>query len=272
LLFAGIAWADVPGLKLAGVTYVSLSETAKLLGYSTTDAGSSFTVRSPRGVLVVFADSPDALWTPANGAGNDTGNGEVSFSAPVVKEKGGWYVPTDALELLGVRLQDGTLLLPNGRKVGLNLPQAPPQETGNHSQVVPLGHSVYGLALFTSSSAGPDTVSLLLLDASLLGLAFPDKQNSFDSFMAKVKSGHPLYFVLTAAAESPWDTSPVFSQNGRSFTARYPFTLSVLQGSVKQVSPQAPVSGVVLLPKRVNLRQSLTVQWADAKASFQFRK
>lgn len=262
---------SVPALTLAGTTYVSLEDVARLLGLETSDAGQSLTVRAPSGVLVVFDRSPDILWQPA--ARGQVLAGDLSLAAPVQRIEGRWFVPSELLRLLGVTVVGEVLTLQSGATYPLAFPRDPWAAVGmGQSEIVELGNNVVGLALYASGAAGQDSLSLLLLDVALLSLAFPEQQRAIDAFIGGLERGRPLFFIITAVAETPWDTSLTFSQNGASFAARYPFTVSVLDGEAGTVSPERPASGVVMLPDWLDLRRPITVSWAEAQGAIQFRR
>ena len=256
---------EVAALNLAGTRYVALDELARALGWNTSDGGSSLTVRSGGGVLIVFEASPEVYWQPQGGEG-----GEVSLSAPVVRRQEGWFVPDEILGLMGLDV-DGEAILAGTRRLPLAYP-LPFEPAGTLAEGLELGRGVRGLTLFVTGSAGDETMSLLLVDAALLGLAFPEQQAEIDAFVASLERGRPVYFVLTALAASPWETSLHISQHGRSAMLRYPLEISVLEGEAGWVGPQAPVSGLILLPDWVNLREPLVVRWGESEARFQFRR
>jgi hypothetical protein len=267
-LLASLGWTsaqEVAALHLAGTRYVALDELARALGWSTSDGGSSLTVRSGSGLLIVFEASPEVWWQPQGGEG-----GEVSFLAPVLRRQEGWFVPDELLGLLDLAV-DGEAILVGSRRLPLAYPPLL-EPAGVLAEGLELGRGVRGLTLFAAGSAGDETMSLLLVDAALLGLAFPEQQAEVDAFIASLERGRPLYFVLTALAPSPWETSLHISQHGRAAGLRYPLEISVLEGEAGWVGPEAPVSGVILLPDWVNLREPLVVRWGEREARFQFRR
>ena len=269
LALGSLASAEVNAVMLAGTPHVSLSQLARSQGYSTSEAAGSLTVRTQSGVLVVFQDSPEALWRPA--AGSEQG-GEVSLSTPVVYGSGAWYAPEDVLHLLGMHLEGDMLVLQTSRRLSLAFPETEQASPAGAFETVQLGPGVFGLALYSSGIAGPDTLSMLLVDTALLSLALPEQQREVDAFMATVDRGRPLYFVLTALGESPWESELTVAQGGRSARLRYPNDLHVLQGETGTVGPDAPVSGVILLPEWINLRAAVTLRWGDTEAEFRFRR
>ncbi len=272
LAFTSIAQTEsISALGLAGVTYISLSDIALHLGYSISETPDSLTLRADKGILLLFDNSPNALFKPTVD-NEEFERSDVNLSAPVVKQSGQWYAPPDALEFLGIGFADSQLTLPDGRVLKLALLEQNIATGTEAYATVDLGNRVSGLAIYASGSAGPDSVSLLLVDLGLLALALPEQQQEVDAFVRDMDDGRPLYLAVTAVTESPWETTLVFSQNGQNFTARYPLNLSLLTGEAGKVSPASPVVGVILLPDWFNLRQPLSVDWAGVKASFQFRR
>ena len=262
---------SLPALRLAGSTYVSLSDVARVLGFETSDAGQSLTVRAPGGVLVIFDRSPDILWQPA--ARGQLLAGDLSLAAPIHRIEERWFVPLELLRLLDITVAGEVVTLPSGAAYTLALPRDPwAAGESAQSEVAEVGHNVTGLALYASGAAGQDSLSLLLVDAALLSLAFPEQQPAIDAFIGGLTHGRPLYFIVTAVVETPWETSLIFTQDGSSFAARYPFTVSVLEGEAGTVSPARPASGVVLLPDWLNLRRPITVSWGEVRGVIQFRR
>lgn len=260
----------IGALRLAGVSYLSLTEVAKLMEYSVSETEDRLTVRTEEGVLVVFDGSPDILWQAAGEALAEDG---FSLIASVRRQHGDWYAPAQLFERFGMALDGEFLVLPTGRRVGLEFPQTLATESSFPPfQTVELGNGVQGLALYAPGSSGLDTVSMLLVDIGVMGLAFPEQQAELDRFMAEFEEGRALYFVITAVSASPWETELTFQQGNEQVSVRYPNGLSVLAGEVGQVSPAAPVSGVLRLPKDFSLRRPITISWAGVTASFQFRR
>lgn len=271
----GVGFAQpqsVPGLRLAGTTYVSLSEVARLLGYSVSEDGNALTVRSDLGILTVFDGSPDALWQPNRSAMN-TRDGDFILSAPVVQQGSVWFAPEELFPRFGVAVRGDELVLPGQQTVALSFPAAPSSTLqGDNWDAVALGNNVYGLALYSSGSLGPDTISLMMVDVGLLGLARPELQSELDDIVRELPAGRPLYFVVTGLEPTPWQAEVTFQQGGQSVTLKAPARLSVLSGDTGRVGPGSPALGVMLLPEWVNLRQPLNVEWGGIRATFQFRR
>ena len=166
------AQTSVSGLREGGFSYIALNEVARLEGFTTTENNTSLTIRSPDGVLVVFANSPDVLWQPSGGGQE---GGDIGLSAPVLRRGATWYGPPDAVELLGLVAFETSLVLSNNTRVNVNYPAVTASALGvGRSELTELGNGVYGLSLFASGSAGSDTLSMLLADVGLLALAFPE--------------------------------------------------------------------------------------------------
>ncbi len=267
LLCSVVQAQSVSAIKRAGETFPSLHEVARAAGYSVSESDNGLTVRAPTGILTVFVDSPDVLWQPAQGQPQEgVLEDGASLSAPVAE---GWYAPPDAFALLNIDVTEKGVRLPGGRALRVR-ERAPslPQQT-NNSEVISLGRGVSGLILY--EPAHTDT-SLLLVDAELLSLALPNERLVLDSFLNEVEGYRPLYFVVTSLSDTSWRPEMTFTQGGQSFTAKAPFNLSILEGREGQLSPDASVSGVILLPQWVSLREPLTVRWMGAVGNFQFRR
>ena len=268
-LLLGLSHAQtLPARLESGVTYVSLSAFAKLLGYSTAQSGGSFTVRSNTGVLIVFENEASLLWQPS-GAAQST---EQSLSAPSFKDNQDWFVPIDTFDVLGVAIGDNALIMDDNQRISLSFPQTLTTENGSSFEVIDLGQNVPGLVLYASAGGQRDAISVLLVDTGLLGLAFPEYRRDFDTFMTSLGEEKVLYMVVTSLIDTTWQADLTFSQGERAFTVRYPTNLSILQGDSSRVSPDSPVSAVVVLPGWINLRERLTVQWQNVTASMQFRR
>jgi hypothetical protein len=248
--------------RVAGALYISLSDVTTKLGHSVSESSSSFTIRFDTTVLTFFASSPDI-----------TLNGEEdTLSSSAFQERGEWFAPDDALSFLNVTLSGTTVTFPNGQTATLEYPNNPGTIASAHTATIDLGNSVTGVAFYASGSAGDETVSVLMLDLKLLALAFPDQQKEFDAVASKFTKGKPIYFLVTALADSPWQSSFTVEQAGRVLQYQAPNSLSLLEGDPTMVTPSTPVSGVLVLPDWVNLRQPVTVTWSGITASVQFRR
>jgi hypothetical protein len=264
LLFLGtLASAQtISARRVAGAVYISLSDVTTKLGYSVSESTGSFTIRFDTTVLTLFANSPDI-----------TLNGEENtLSSSAFEERNEWFAPDDALSFLNVTLNGSTVNFPDGRTAPLEFPSASIAIGSSRSTTVDLGNSVTGVAFYASGSAGNETVSVLMLDLKLLALAFPEQQREFDAVSSKFTKGKPIYFLVTTLADSPWQSSFTIEQNGRVLQYQAGSSLSLLEGDPNTVTPSTPVSGVLVLPDWVNLRQSVNVTWSGITASVQFRR
>jgi hypothetical protein len=257
---SSLSLAQVSARKVAGITYVSVSDLVSILGFSLSESGESLTIRTPESVLILFDKSPDISFN---------GN-EDTLSAPVLKQDE-WFAPDDVVSFLGLNSPGNLIELPDGRILGLEFPTVA-TITSSRSEIVDLGNSVEGLAFYASGSAGPETVSVLLMDVGLMSLAFPEQQKTFDELSQKFTSGKPIYVVVTALAEANWESVFTLEQQGRVLEYRVPDSLTLLEGNANTVGPNTPVSGIFLLPDWVNLREVITVTWSGITATMQFRR
>jgi hypothetical protein len=259
----------LPAMRDGGAEYVDAKALARSLGIVASEDATSLTLRAQTGILTLFAGSPDVLWQPAGASFAR----EESVSAPIIEREGQWWLPLDALPLLGLHVNGDEVEGPDN--VHLRLAFAPQQQQLSPefgAELVDLGAGVPGIRLFASGGAGPASQSLLLADVGLLGLALPEQRERFDELATKAGRDHPLLLLLTAIEAGPWESVITFSQAGRSAEARYPFRLRILEGADDVVGPQSPVVAVVLLPEAFNLRQPIRVEWGEASATVTFRR
>jgi hypothetical protein len=253
---------NISARRVAGALYVSLTDVTTKLGYSVSGSANSFTIRFDNTVLILFEKSPDI-----------TINGEEdTLSSSAFQERGEWFAPDDALSFLNVTLNGATVAFPNGQTATLEYPNSPGTIASAHTATIDLGNSVTGIAFYASGSAGDETVSVLMLDLKLLALAFPEQQKEFDAVASKFTKGKPIYFLVTALADSTWQSSFTIEQAGRVLQYQAPNSLSLLEGDPNTVTPNTPASGVLVLPDWVKLSQPVTVTWSGITASVQFRR
>jgi hypothetical protein len=263
-IFFGVQFSlaqTISARRDAGVLYVSLSDVAKQLGYSVSEGSGSLTVRFANTILTVFDDSPDI-----------TLNGSDDTLSSSVFKRGDWFAPDDALSFLNVSLEGETLILPDGHSVALEFPATRATFGSSMWEQVELGNSVTGLSFYKEGNAGDETVSVLMLDLKLLALAFPEQQKALDEVSGKFTKGKPIYFLVTALADSLWESSFTLEQDGKVLQYQAPSSLSLLEGDPNTVTPSTPVSGVLVLPDWVNLREPINVTWSGITASVQFRR
>ena len=270
LLTSLVSAQDISVRRESGASYVSLSDVAAVLGYTAQDSGDSFTVRSSEGILTVFDGSPDFEWT-ADAATEPTDRAIQSASAPVLKLDDEWFAPGDLFTLFGIVTGARTLSLPDGRSLTLDVATDLKNDSEN-SSLTELGGGVTGLSFYKSGTAGKDTTSLLLIDMALMARAFPEQQAAIDAALAKFTSGQPLYFVVTAVTNATWEPSFRVEQGGRVLEFRHPANITVLEGDAGRVLPETPVSGVLVLPNWIDLRQPVTVTWSGITATVQYRQ
>jgi len=265
----GVARADpVAALRVGGTLYTPAAPVARALGDILAPGEGSLTWRAGPGTLTVFAGSPDALWQAAGAARSST----LSLSAPALLRDGRWYLPSDALETLGVRLEGDRLVLPGGRTLALEVPAPAVAGSGGRSEVDDLGHGVPALRLFARDATGGDGVAVAIADLDLLPLVQPSQRDAIDGALERIGRDKPLLVVVSSLAASAWEASFVLEQDGRSLPVRYPYRMRMVQGSSTRVGPDAPAAAVVLLPPWFDLYRPITVTWQGVRATVTFRR
>jgi hypothetical protein len=265
---AALAQPSVAALRVDGTPYYALETVVLALGALSSGDDGSLSVTAATGVLTLFDGAPDGLW---RGDG-DGGAAEVSFAAPVLQRSGGWYVPADVLDFLGVEAGPEALTLPDGRSLPVAFPPPPLAGEGGGAELEDLGNGVTGLRFFAPGPSGPDDLSLLVIDLSLLPLVFPEQRSALDAVLTELERDRPLYFVLTSLAAAPWEPTFVLSQGERTFEARHPFRVRILDGDPATVAPDAPVIGVILLPEAFRLDAPLGITWGGVASEITFRR
>lgn len=271
LLWSGAASAQQPiaAQRIDGTPYYALEPVLRALGYLHSTDPRSVTVSTPAGVLTLFAGAPDGLWR----AVADGGASDVSFAGPVEFTADGWFVPADVLDFLGIVVEDDALLLPDGRRLAIAFPVAA-TTLGAAAGVEheDLGNGVIGLRFFVAGPAGPHDLSLLVIDLGLLPLAFPEQRRALDAVLAELERDRPLYFVVTSLSANRWEPIFVLEQGERTFEARHPFRVRILDGDPANVSPDSPVVGVILLPEAFRLDAPLGITWGGVASEITFRR
>ncbi|HKI59103.1 MAG TPA: hypothetical protein VKA00_07815 [Trueperaceae bacterium] len=280
LAVTAAAAASVTGMRVGGVPYAPADAVARALGDIVVSGQGSLTWRTARGTLTVFADSPDALWQESGASEAQT----IGLSAPVLLRDGGWWLPLDALDTLGVRVQGADLLLPDGTTLVFRLPSLPAAGADGRSQVDELGNGVPALRLFAgggdagaaggsgaATDAGPQ-VAALLADLDMLPLVDPSERAAIDQALEGTAPDKPLMVVVTALQDGGWQPTFTLSQGGRSLEFRYPYRMRLVGGSPSRVGPDAPASMLLLLPAWFNLYRPITVSWQGVSASITFRR
>ena len=271
LLTAAAASARQVGTtEFAGVTYMNLADFGAALGSTLRRVGPSVVVRSGSGVLTVFSGSSDYVWQAAGSSGPE----EARLSVPVREEAGELWAPLELVEAVGGSVSGIVAVMPDRTRLLLEESPGPgrpaaapvPQAAGGQSLTVQLANGVRALQLRTEHG------SLLLVDAGLLGLAFPEQRQAFDGFNTGAHGFRPLYFVFTAETETEFAGPVRFRQRGLQETAAFEGDIAVLEGDAATVSPGSPLSGLLLLPVTADLRRPLQVEWAGMSTEFSFRR
>lgn len=251
---------SVEATRLANETYFSLKDVAKLLNYNTSVTQNSFTLRRGNGVLVLFANDPDLLWTP-----QDSITETIALASPILKRESKWFAPTELLSFLTITLNNDILILPNNQQVSLYFPKVAPQSrTAQNISSTSLPNNDTALVFYSSNDAGLDSLSLMITDLGALSVT--------SQYESNLKESKPLYFILTAISNSNWQSEIIFRQGDEIFAARYPLNIILLEGEANTVGPDKPVSGVVTLPKSFDLRSNINVQWSGINTDFRFQK
>ncbi len=290
----------LPAAVEAGTVYVSLQPLARALGVVATPNANSLTWRGHQGVVTFFDAAPEALLQAASGGEPQ----EWSLSAPVHVVGNEWFVPLDALQLLGLALPTNlgsaptSLTLPGGRDVRLEYRASITTglaangaggaaaddptgsgDPGGSSEMLALSRAGWeladvGTALPALRFFDDNGVSLMLVDMVLVPLAFPELTKLVDAAAdaaAAASGDQPLLLLVTALHPSEWPARLRFVQGERTLEVDHPYRLLLQLGSAEKVSPTAPAAGVVLLPPGFNLYRPLRVEWGGVSAEVTFR-
>ncbi len=274
LVLAGASRAQAPGATAArallrgGVTYVEARPLALALGEILGADGDSLTWRAAAGVLTAFAGSPDALFQPHGAARPE----EIGFSAPVLRMGPDWYLPEDALETLGLRVESGAVALPGGRSVSLAL--TPPAVVGDAgaSEVDVLANGVPAVRLYARAEDGGDGPSMMLVDVGLLDLVVPERRAELQAALDAAGDDKPLLVVVSSLRPLPFEADVRFEQDGAAVDARAPYRLRLLQGDPGNVARDRPMTAVALLPPSFSLYRPITIRWQGVEAIVTFRR
>lgn len=276
-LSLALAQGTVEGEVIASVTYVEAHSLAMVLGDVVTVTGKTLTWRGREGVATFFDGSSVALLQRPG----DGGPTEWPLSAAVRADRpesggvggSGWYVPLDAVQLLGVATQerDGEVILyaPDGSRLEVVVPPAPQQlagpDAGTAWEPVQLGAAT-GVRLFSHEQ------SLLLLDLDLLPLAYPEAMDVIDDAAHRAGDDHALLLIGAALTEGQLSTAITFGQDGRHLEVAAPYRFHVFRGDPGAIGPGQEVAAVVLLPATFSLYRPLSVSWSGVEATITFRR
>lgn len=265
--------------------YIEATPLARALGVVVHADGGALTWRGPFGPVTLFASSKGAL---AQVPGQP-GVTDVSLMAPVMELGSSWFVPIDALPLLGVdvptdSVRPSALDMPDGR--ALELTYVSPENYGltavaRSGSVAGDGYA--GLVIWEQLEeplAGvrffdDEGVSLMLADLALVPLAQPQLMTDVDRALERAReagSDHVLLLLVTSVAELPWRASLTFVQDDRRIEVRPPYRMLIEAGDAEYVLPDHPVMGAVLLPNTFSMYRPMFVSWGGAQAEVQFRR
>ncbi len=270
------AQGTVDGLDVAGVTYVEAGSLAFALGDVVTVTDETLTWRGEEGVATFFEGSSVALLQRPG----DAGPTEWPLSAAVFAAGGssgvggvGWYLPLDAVQLLGVAAEEsaGEMILyaPNGARLDIVLPRpevdvAGP-DAGTGWELAQLGAAT-GLRLFSHDQ------SLLLLDLDLLPLAFPEATEVIDDAALRAGQAHVFLPAGPAPTGGARSAGGGGEQSDRRLEVAAPYRVHVYRGDPGAVGPGHDLAAVVLLPATFSLYEPLSVSWSGVEATITFRR
>ncbi len=258
----------MPAIRVDNVLYAPAAPLARALGDILAPGRGSLTWRAAAGTLTVFDGSPDALWQAA-GAGSSA---SIALSAPALLRGGHWYLPSDALDTLGIVLDGSTLRLPDGGTLSLAVPESPVTAGDGRSEIDDLGHGVPALRMYAKSAAGGDDVAVELADLDLLPLIDPAQRQQIDGALERIGDDKPLLVLVSALTPSAWQATFTLEQGGRSLEIRYPYRMRMVQGSSSRVGPDSPAAAVLLLPSWFDLYRPIHVTWQGVRATVTFRR
>lgn len=256
----------VTALHLANYTYFSLQDITKFLGARSNLTKNSFTLHQANGILVAFNNDPDLLWTP-----KDAASKTITLASPILKREATWFAPVELLAFLAINLSGNTLTLPDGKRAQLNFPSVVARaKTSPKTSNVPLTNGGTALAFYSTNGTGVDLLSLMIMD--LNDLPFTIDKSKLQAIVKNSANSQYLYFVVTALADSNWQSEIIFRQGDQAFAARYPLNIIILEGESNTVSSEKPVSGLVTLPAYFDFRSTINVQWAGINVDFRFEQ
>ena len=249
-----------------GAVLLNVEELAGLLGWSWTAGALEITVRHPNGVLTLFDGAADALWQAAGTRDAET----VPLAAPVQRRDARWFAPGDAFGYLGLALDGDVVVGANGPLARLE-GSVVEREAGDALRVA-VAPGVDGLRFVVEEADGA-MGSLLLVDAAMLPIAFPDLRAALDAALAeRVANGERiLAFVVVADATMAWEPRFVARQDGLEIEALRPFRVQLLAGDDATVGPGSPALGILRLPATVRLDRPLEIVWLGLRGTLTFR-
>ena len=277
LLSLAQAQKTVEGAVVAGVTYVESRSLALALGDVVTVTGGTMTWRGNEGVATFFVGSSVALLQrPGDGGPTEwplSASVYIEYLPDGAADGSGWYLPLDAVQLLGVAAEERggafTLHAPDGSRLDIALPTVLIPEDGSGADTAwepaQLGAAT-GVRLFDGDQ------SLLLLDLDMLPLAFPEATEVIDDAALRAGSDHALLLIGTTLVDGTLSTTMAFEQDGRRLEVAAPYRVHVYQGDPEDVGPGREVAAVVLLPATFSLYEPLSVSWSGVQATFTFRR
>ena len=269
----GFVWSQtassaVRAIYLSDELYVALNDASEFIGAETMLSGDSLLIRTSKGSLQLTDDSPDVIWHEI-----DQDPRRLALARPVYKRFDAWYAPDELLAILGINQginERATELYAANKSTKLVI-----QTTGNNFggswEILQFdGENSAALSFYRVNERGEAQQNLFLMDVETLKNIFPEQRAQFERFKTTIKKKNVLYFALSSLQASSWQAEFDFRQGGQSFKASYPTEISLLAGDNQDVSPDAPVTGIIVLPEGFDLGQDMTISWSNIDSHFHF--
>ncbi len=266
-LAQGNASSAVRAIYLSGELYVALNDASHFVGAETVISDSSLIIRTTKGRLSLTDDSPDVIWHA-----KDEEPRRLALARPVYKRFDAWYAPDELLAILGINqgINERSTELYAANKTTKLVIQSIGNTFGGSWEIVQFDNNSSALSFYRVNERGEAQQNLFLLDIESLKTIFPEQSNQYERFKTNVKGKNALYFALSSLQASAWQAEFEFRQGSRSFKASYPTEISLLVGDNQDVSPEAPVTGIILLPDGFDLAKDMTISWANIDTRYRF--
>ncbi len=254
----------VRAIYLSGELYVALNDASQFIGAQTTLSGKSLYIQTAKGILKLTDDSPDVVWQE-----NNQERRRLALARPVYKRFDAWYAPDELLAILGINERNSQLFAAN-KSTNL-LIQTISNTFGGSWEILQFdANRSSALSFYRVNERGEAQQNLFLMDIDSLKSIFPEQRNHYERFSRNIKEKNVLYFALSSLEASSWQAEFNFQQGSKSFKASYPTEVSLLSGDNQDVSPETPVTGVILLPDEFDLSQDMSISWSNINSVYNF--
>lgn len=259
----------VRAIYLSGELYVALNDASNFVGAETFISDRSLTINTAKGTLSLTDDSPDVVWFE-----KDKEARRLALARPVYKRFDAWYAPDELLAILGINQginERATELYAANKSTSLVI-QSVGNTFGGSWEILQFDNveKSSALSFYRNNERGEAQQNLFLMDIDSLKTIFPEQRAQYDRFITTIKGENVLYFALSSLQASSWQAEFSFRQGNRTFTASYPTEISLLAGDNQDVSPDAPVTGVILLPESFNLAEDMSISWSNIDTHYSF--